>query len=236
MRCLVFDIEGDYALFKKPYSPMSPVSYPLPPPTVVLGILGAILGYGKDDYHEKLDWQNVRVGVRLLKPVQTFTAALNWLNTKDGTDNYFRPLAEKNPHIQIPCQFLKNPAYRIYVSGLNDENADRLAGYLSQGYTEYTPVLGLASCLADVSWVGEWDALPSQKTEWQSRCAVALDESVKIHYQDRRRYHRLRVPADMDAERIVHRYQEIVLAEDGAEICGSGGEFFEVNGETISFL
>ena len=29
---LVFDIGGEYGLFKMPYSPMSPVSYPLPPP------------------------------------------------------------------------------------------------------------------------------------------------------------------------------------------------------------
>ncbi len=50
MRTLVFDVAGEYGQFKRPYSPMSPVSYPFPPPTAVLGMLGAIAGYAKDDY------------------------------------------------------------------------------------------------------------------------------------------------------------------------------------------
>ena len=41
---LVFDIEGDMALFRKPYTTTSMVSYPFPPPTAVAGMLGAIVG------------------------------------------------------------------------------------------------------------------------------------------------------------------------------------------------
>ncbi len=240
MHCIVFDIWGEYAHFKKPYSSMSPVSYPFPPPTAVLGILGAIVGYAKAEYHERLAWQSVRIGIRLLEPIRVFRTAINLLNTKDGTDAFFRPKADKNSHIQLPYEFIKSPAYRIYVANLPDDAHASLVENLRRGQTVYTPVLGLASCLADLEWVGEWQAQPLEvQEEWETATVVPQSENLKIHYDDNRRYHRLRVPAVMDSQRFVHRYQEVVVAENAQKIRGQGGDdkvFFRVNDETIAFF
>ncbi len=86
METIVFEVRGEFALFKKPYSPMSPVSYPFPPPPAVMGMLGAIGGYDKETYAEHLGWQTARIAVKPLAPVKVFSAALYLLNTKDGTD------------------------------------------------------------------------------------------------------------------------------------------------------
>lgn len=238
MHTLVFEVCGEYAQFKKPYSPMSPVSYPFPPPTAVLGMLGAIAGYAKTDYHELLGWQSVRVGVRLLKPVRVYRAAINLLQTKDGTDAYFRPRAGQNTHTQVPYEFLREPAYRLYVTGLEPEAARCLKDNLSTGRTVYTVTLGLASCLADVHWVEAGEARSITVTEWSSASVIPLASGLDVYYEDRRRYQRLRVPAVMDGKRVVHRYQEVVMAEDGLPIRGKGGEgqLYEVNSETIAFL
>lgn len=238
MRTLVFDIEGDYALFKKPYSPMSPVSYPLPPPPAVLGMLGAILGYGKADYHQQLGWDRVRVGVGLRAPARVFRAALNLLQTKTGTDGFFRPLAGQNTHTQVPCEFLRMPAFRVYIAGLTDAVADALAERLRTGRTAYTVTLGWANCLADLTWVGEWLAQPLAETDWRAITAVPLTADVQIFYEDNRRYHRLRIPAAMDGGRIVQRYQEIVLTEDGQPIRGQGGAgvLYAIGPDNVAFL
>ena len=238
MRTLVFDVWGDYGQFKKPYSPMSPVSYPFPPPTAVLGMLGAIAGYGKDEYHERLGWRDARVGVSPRVPVQVFRTAINLLQTKDGTDSYFRPRAGQNTHTQVPFEFLKAPRYRLYVAGLLDDAAQRLIEELQAGTTHYTVTLGLASCIADVAWVGEWEADATVAHDWSTRTVVPLLGDVRVHYEDGRRYHRLRVPAVMDGARVVHRYQEVVVAEDGEAVRGEGGDavFYEVGHETIAFL
>lgn len=238
MHTLVFEVRGEYAQFKKPYSPMSPVSYPLPPPTAVLGMLGAIAGYAKTDYHELLGWQSVRVGVRVLNPVRVYRAAVNLLQTKDGTDVYFRPRAGQNTHTQVPYEFLREPAYRIYVAGLEEKAARCLEDKLSAGCTVYTVTLGLASCLADIQWVGAAEARPMNAAEWSSTAVIPLAPGLDVYYEDGRRYQRLRVPAVMDGKRVVHRYQEVVMAEDGLPIRGKGGEgqLYEVNGETIAFL
>ncbi len=238
MRTLVFDIHGDYAQFKKPYSPMSPVSYPFPPPTAVLGILGAIAGYPKEEYHERLGWRSARIGVSLRAPVQVYRTAINLLQTKDGTDAFFRPRAGQNTHTQVPFEFLKFPAFRLYVSDLATDAMQELSTRLCAGATAYTVTLGLASCLAEVEWVGEWEAQALQADDWTTTTVVPLTADVSIHYEDGRRYHRLRVPTVMDGKRIVHSYQEIVMAEDGQPIRGQGGSglFYQVPHETIAFL
>ena len=238
MRALVFDIAGEYGQFKKPYSPMSPVSYPLPPPPAVLGMLGAVLGYGKDAYHLRLGWDRVRIGVGLRAPLRVFRAALNLLQTKDGTDGFFRPRAGQSTHTQVPFEFLRNPHFRIYIAGLAEPVADELAERLRAGRTAYTVALGLAPCLADLTWVGEWPALLLPDGQWQATTAVPLRDGIQVHYEEGRRYHRLRVPAAMDGARIVHRYQEIVLAEDGQPIRGQGGTgvIHAIGPDSVAFL
>jgi CRISPR-associated protein Cas5h len=240
METLAFDVRGDYALFKKPYSPMSPVSYPFPPPSAVLGMLGAVGGYDKEGYAESLGWRKARVAVKLLAPVQVFGAALNLLNTKDGTDAFFRPKADRNTHIQVPCEFLRSVAYRIYVADLEPEACDRIGAQLEAGRTTYSVALGWASCLADLDWVGlsRAQALRADDREWSCDTVVPLDRETGVIYEDRRRYRRLRVPAAMDGKRIVHRYQEAVMAEDGGPIRGHGGQdgFYRIGDETLAFL
>lgn len=238
METILFEVEGDYALFKKPYSPMSPVSYPFPPPTAVLGMLGAIGGYPKDEYAEHLGWRTVRVAVRMLAPIRFFRAALNLLNTKDGTDPFFRPKADQNTHVQIPCEFLKSVAYRLYVTGLAPPAQARIAEQLAAGRSGYSVSLGWASCLADLRWIGMRQAEPRRSGDWECATVVPLNGDTRVQYEAGRRYHRLKVPAQMDPNRIVHRYQDVVMAEDGGPVRCSGGEhsFFRVDDETIAFL
>lgn len=239
MRTLVFDIAGEYGQFKRPYSPMSPVSYPFPPPTAVLGMLGAIAGYDKNDYHDRLGWRTARIGVALQAPVSIFHAAINLLQTKDGVDSYFRPRAGQNVHTQIPFEFLHKPRFRLYVAGLHEAAMNRLADQLTAGRTAYTVSLGLASCLADVSWVGEWQARPLDGgADWSCSSVAPLTANIVIHYADGRHYHRLRVPVAMDSQRIVHRYQEVVSTADAKSITGRGGQgwLYVVGDSTIAFL
>ena len=238
MRTLIFEVFGDYGQFKKPYSPMSPVSYPLPPPPAVLGMLGAILGYGKETYSQQLGGEQVRIAVGLRAPLRVFRAALNLLQTKTGTDSFFRPLAGQNTHTQVPFEFLRQPHFRIYVAGLAEAVADELADRLRAGRSAYTVSLGLAPCLAELAWIGEWAALALPAGEWAAQTAIPLRTGVVIHYEEGRHYHRLRLPAMMDGERIVHRYQEIVLAEDGQPIHGHSeeGMSYAVGSDTVAFL
>ncbi len=225
MRVITFEIEGPWGLFRKPYAPVSPVSYPFPPPTAVMGLVGAICGYDKREYHERIGWGSFRAGVRLLRPVRTFRAALNLLNTKKSgpLDRLWRP-AKESYRMQIPFEFLADPAYRVWVAGLEDAAAARLVERLTGDGPVYTPVLGLANCLADVRFLSDGalaELGPSGEAELLD-CVIPLDESTSIEYDPKRGYQRLRVPATMDRERVVHRYPEVVVADDARPILASG--------------
>lgn len=215
---------------------MSPVSFPFPPPTSVLGIIGAILGYDKQEYHDLLGWESVKIAVKLMSPINVFRAALNLLNTKE-TDQYFRPKLHKNTHIQIPFEFLKNPKFKIYAAELPTQAYDNLKSILQAGKTVYTPTLGLAQCLADVSLVGEWNAEAIKEKKWEVDSVLALRENVTPFYDQGRHYHRFRVPSKMDGNRVVHQYQEVLVAEGDKPIKGTNGqELYRIGNETISFL
>lgn len=106
-KVVAFEIWGAYGLFKKPYSPMSPVSYPMPPPTAIFGMIGAIAGWDKkeENYLVRINSGEVAVGVRVIKPVQRFRAALNLLDTSES----FR--LKEGKRVQIPFEFLKDSHY-----------------------------------------------------------------------------------------------------------------------------
>jgi CRISPR-associated protein Cas5h len=200
-------------------------------------MVGAILGLDKEEYHETLNWQKVRVGVALRAPLLIFRAAINLLNTKDGTDKFFRPKAGAvNFRIQIPYEFLKEPAFRIYLGDLPEAIAAQLASSLKAGRTAYTPCLGLAQCLAEVAWIGEEQAEVLQEHRGETSCAVPLDNGVQINYESGRRYQRLRIPAVMDGQRLVHRYQEVVIAEDAKPIRVEGAQLWRLSEEVITFV
>lgn len=239
MKTLVFDIKGEYGHFKKPYSPMSPVTFPFPPPPAVMGILGAIMGISKNEYHEKLGWDKLKIGVRLLAPIQIFRSAINLLNTKDGTDKYLRPRANTNTHIQVNYEFLKSPAFRIYLAEMTSENYDLLKGLLKDKKTTYTPALGLAQCLAELTWVGEKSARNVSGSHVTVDSVIALNDGIIPKYEPGEKYQRTRIPAEMDSDRVVHRYQEILLAENAKSILCTiqpKTEVYQVGDETISFL
>lgn len=150
----VFEARSSLALFRKPYTTTSSVSFPLPPPTALAGLMAAIVG--KDNgaagnAFRAAFWEHLRgtrVGFRILRPISWQRSSLNFWNVKEP---------QKNPHIQVKHQFLSSVAYRIYVEGgLEEELAERLR----QGCFIYTPCLGVAYAIAELSWVGSFSGEP----------------------------------------------------------------------------
>ena len=147
----VFEIKGPLALFRKPYTTTSTVSFPIPPPTAVAGMIACIIGIGNGSeqngsaahYWKKM--QGTRIAIQRLNVSAWFSAAINFSNPKEP---------QKNPHIQIRHQFVKKPKYRIFVQGGLELLLDE---FLRSGRTYYTPVLGAAYALADLTYCGSFD-------------------------------------------------------------------------------
>lgn len=232
MNTIVFDIKGDWGHFRKPYAPVSPVTYPLPPPPTVLGMIGAICGYDKDEYAAKIGWERVKIAVSLKTPVKRYRTALNLVNTKGN--KFFRLIGE-SARSQIPYEFLKFPAYRICVAGASTETMSDLERYLKSDTTVYTPSLGLAQCIATVSFVGVYQAeqLPAGKQIVTSAIPLALGQ---VHYAEGGRYTRFRIPHLMRPDRTVVKYSEALVEETLQPITVDTSHAYRVNDENVLFF
>ncbi|OHB72376.1 MAG: type I-B CRISPR-associated protein Cas5 [Planctomycetes bacterium RBG_16_43_13] len=233
MWTIAFEIRGQYGHFRKPYAPASPVTYPFPPPPSIMGMIGAICGYGKDEYAEKIGWNRVRIAVSLLSPVKRYRTALNLVNTKGN--KFFRLIGDA-PRIQIPYEFLKDPAYRIYVAEAQEEVMDSLKQCLVDDKTAYTPCLGLAQCLASISYYGEFEAVSIDAGEYEVNSVVPLDQIQRVHYTVGERYTRFRIPERMMPDRTVEKYGEVVVEENAGKIRVETSNTFKVGADNVLFF
>jgi CRISPR-associated protein Cas5h len=152
---LVFDIAGDMALFRKPYTTTSMVSYPFPTPTAIAGLIGAIVGINHGAAQDaKNAWlwdhlQYVQIGLSL-------RSSIRWINTAVNLMKFKTTNADMTEHIQVKHQLVKKPRYRVYVRG--GSVYSQLKQKLEGDEFVYTPCLGAAYALAEVTYVGEYEA------------------------------------------------------------------------------
>jgi CRISPR-associated protein Cas5h len=148
---IVFETSSNMAMFRKPYTTTSSVSFAFPPPTAIAGLISAIVGIdnrsGEDPSNASFwtEMKGNRIALRILQPFRWMRQSVNFWNIKDP---------QNNAHIQVKHQFLSNPGYRIFVEGPLELP---LKERLKRGHFVYTPYLGVAYALADLSYIGCFD-------------------------------------------------------------------------------
>lgn len=174
-----FEIKGPIALFRKPYTTTSTISYPIPTPTAVAGLIAAILGIGNDSEKNSAaasywnQMEGTRIAVQRLNHTGWFSAAVNFWNTKNPQNNI---------HNQISHQFVRDPHYRIFVDG---RLANRLTQYLAEGRYYFTPSLGTAYALAEPLFLGEFEPnkpSPAEVIEVNSVLPLSPQAESHIHF------------------------------------------------------
>jgi CRISPR-associated protein Cas5h len=218
MKVLIFDIWGDFAHFKKFYTTSSPLTFSFPPPPTVKGILGAIIGCDKNSYLDTFSSDKCNIAIQILNPIKKIRLGLNHINTKD---NFWRP-TKKGLHearTQIPAEFIKDPAYRIYVTHKEEETFNALLKNIRSHKTFFTISLGLSELLADFSYVGdmEFEEFGEGEVEISSIVPIPLIlEGLKL--KEGYRYFKERIPVDMDQNRVVKRYEDVLYESQGKKV------------------
>lgn len=239
-KVLIFDLYGDFAHFRKYYTTTSPLTFSIIPPVTLLGVLGAILGLSNEDnlYIKTLNEAETKVGIQLMKPVKKFRMGINLINTKN---DYWVPRHRtEGARTQIKYEFLKDVAYRIYVSMDDEELLNRLEYNVSRHKCVYTICLGLSELLADFSYVGV------QNFNWQENndefidivTAVPMDDVIPggIDIYPGKRYLKENMPVKMDANREVTRYSEMLAEAMGNHMKLRINGFWESHGLNICLL
>lgn len=231
MRTHVFDVHGPFALFRKPYAPVSPVSFPFPPPPTVMGMIGAMCGYGRDEYLDRVGWDRTKIGIGIRKEVRRFRTGINLINTKEGEFYSTNPT-----RIQIPHEFLKDARFRLFVADGPEQMMDDLGRHLKRGTTTYTLSLGLSECLADFDYVGTFEAEPLQSGDHRLETVVPEEEAERIHYDPDRRYGHYRIPHRMAPGREVQQYSVAIAEECAQPIEAETSDAYQVGDDRVVFL
>lgn len=152
MNCLVFDIEGKFAHFRKIYTNSSSMSYIVPPRTTIAGMIAGILGRERDSYYEEFSSDKLHISVKVESKIYSIMQTLNYIKATSPTA-IFRP----RDHTQIPFEALTsngNIRYRVYVACDNESLFEELESRLTNERYVYPPYLGVAFFTAGINYIG----------------------------------------------------------------------------------
>ncbi len=246
-RCVVFELSGEFGHFRKVFTTTSPLTYAFPPPTALAGIVGAICGLSKqnNEYLKSFDPEKKYFAVEILNPVRKIRLGINYNNTKglEGGKLYRIIYAKHHEgRTQIPVEFLKNPRFRVYFSAEDNELLTRMAVLLREHKAIYTVSLGLASLLANVKFVGEFQVNERDGNGVVGINSVVPSDSIAEGGIELEQLsgHKLgkdsTVPFSMAPDRKVIRLGDVVYETNAKVFPVKVKKFWEVNGRNIIFL
>jgi len=228
-KILIFDIYADYAQFKKYFTNMSPLTFPIPPRTVVSGIIGAIIGINKNQNPESFSSECSFISLKIINAIKKVKLPTNYIKTikREHFSRY-------ENHKPTNVEYLKDPSFRIYTSHSNQNIYQTLKKNLIEHRSYYTLNLGISSCLANFSYRGEYDVkLKKGKTDISSVLPkgniqnIILDNSVMLQ--------QCTLPNIMKNNRETTEYKEFLFEINGGVITVDIDTYFYIpdQGENI---
>ena len=243
---LSFRLGGEYGHFRKYNTTTSPLSYSLPGPTALAGILGAVLGMEREDSkgqvregqeHLRAAFAERRAqwAVQVIRPVKKAYAAFNLINTASWRTHYRLDGKAHKGRTQIEFELLKEPEYRIFLAW-EHPRLEELAERLAHRHHHFTPYLGLSQWTAQLRGEGlvEAQELPATQ-DWQD-CHSAINlsrlpqEGTPLHFGPEQHYHTDTLPLAMNEAREISRYGEVLLETSGQPLQVQGAPLWQVEG------
>ena len=240
MRVLVFDIWGDYGHFRKFYTTTSPLTFSIPPPSTIAGILGAIYGVAKDEYLKVFSLSECYLAVKIVNPIKKVRIGLNLAETK-GT-NLKVPFSDRSLafRTQIRTEFLKDPYFRIYFAHKNENILEEISQIVEEHKCVYTISLGLSELLANYKYVGFYNTqkiFNCQVIEISTAIAASNLCVNGIEIERSGKYFKEKMPLIMNPDRVIEKYDDVIFEPEGKTIKARLNNYFKLeNGENITFF
>ncbi|WP_169743625.1 type I-B CRISPR-associated protein Cas5b [Methanolacinia paynteri] len=233
-KILAFDIWGDYGHFRKIYTTTSPLTYSVPTRTSLTGVIGAIAGLDKESYLSVSSKEDEKIAVGLNNAVKKVRLAENLIKTAGG----FGDMNEIKARTQIRFELLKDPSFRVYFTHSDDELYTKVKSLLSDHKCVYTPCLGLSEFIANFSYIGEFEYEPVRSGDIAEIRTVIPESKVKmVDFQDDLEYISEKQPLEMDEERCVTEYDNVIFERRAQPVSASVTEFCRLSsGDNIVFL
>lgn len=241
MKLINFQLKGRFAHFLRAEASASALSYPIPPRTVILGIMGAVLGLSKDEPQVTLEPAYIAISGKLPKT--------HWHRAKFRKDPP-APLPsivkrtqklEKNTAPEkatlILQEWLFNPAYTIWVS-IPSPYLLQLESRLRERQWYFTPSLGLSEMIADIEYLGSPECLPLPKGYYDVHSVFRQKSgslNMKQIFKKELSIHLFQMPRTVTPER-VFSHCRYIAERDAKSIPIKTNQAYKVDNKIVMFL
>lgn len=164
-----FELSGRFGHFLRAEANRDMPSYPIPPRTAVLGLIGAILGIKKDETQNLIEPAHIAVKGILPEKFwitnkfhQSLPTQLSYEINKSSKGSNSEI---KNPKM-LKQEWLFNPRYELWVS-LPEEYHTKFAERLKNRKWHFSPSLGISEHTANLKWFGNFRGEKLPKDEHQ---------------------------------------------------------------------
>ncbi len=184
--CLSFELRGQWGHFRRVEGNIVKQTYRIPPRTTISGIIAAVLGLDRDSYYDVFAPERSAVAVEPLNELRTMNLPQNTLST--AKEHMKTVPTRGHARVSMPdptelrqqhnYEVLVDPAYRIDLRLEDDELFGELRTRLETGTSYYPPSLGLSEHLAEIEYLGTFDAEPCEigDTDVDSAVVEAVDD------------------------------------------------------------
>lgn len=225
MRLVSFRFKGRFGHFLRAEGGVSAPSYPVPPRTAVLGMIGAVLGLEKDRAQAVLEPAHIAVAGRLPQthwhtakfrqdsdPVERLPASI------DIKQRGRQPTGISLPKI-ISQEWLFNPSYLIWCA-LPGAYHHSFASRLRERRWYFQPYLGISEMPADLSYLGSMPAQSVAEGAYLTRCVFPEEQAaldMEKVFEAGLVLHSLRMPRRVSPDR-VFAHAGYYLERDGRPV------------------
>ncbi|WKN33898.1 type I-B CRISPR-associated protein Cas5b [Porifericola rhodea] len=249
-KILVFKISGEYAHFRKFNTTSSPLTYPIPTPPALAGLLGAILGIEREITPGKFNEGIVPVNevfgnnkasfaIQIVKPLKKVNIGFNLLDTDKSASSFFNI----TNRTQIEFEMLKDAIFRIFLIHREDSTFKELEARIVDKKHHFTPYLGISQCTANVEYEATINAhkIENQAGDFVSIISAIklgqLNEEKPINFDQNTSYATETMPIVMTKDRIVEEYSEVIMEQNGKSINANIQSYWSIpDFGNISFL
>ncbi|MHA1222749.1 MAG: type I-B CRISPR-associated protein Cas5b [Candidatus Heimdallarchaeaceae archaeon] len=187
METLVFDIKGEFAHFRAYDTTRENMTYPFPPRTAILGLIGGMLGFERNKYWVNSSLKDSSVALQILSPIWRSSIKINYLHTKYPIilPSSIKILMAKDPfavtnkesrgfNAPVNLNVLRSVAYRIFFHSHDESLMDELHMRLKTRRYCYPPYLGHANMLAEINFIDKIPVKPMEKGEYEVRSLIPV--------------------------------------------------------------